>query len=201
MIKSIKSFLMVPLALFVFFLSASKSYAQDEPEFDDAFTFEDTVDHPRTFAIGLATLKEHGFGVIARLRFGHFAIDGAIGSLPILVMYTDYSGEMLNMDADMSIHADAGCVFFFNDDQKRFQNGIRLAGIYDSIIGPAGMIGWVGDLTFNRFALGFGAGIQYYPDYIEKAEEHFPELRRAEAMDETQNIQLYLGINFMWYLF
>ena len=100
----------------------------------------------------------------------------------------------------MSLHGDFGCVIFINSDQSRFQNGIRLAGIYDTILGPAAMFGWTGELMFTNFALCFGAGIQYYPDFIENVNEHFPATRNAE-MDSSDKYQLYLGINFMWYLF
>jgi hypothetical protein len=196
-----KIFLCLCAVLTIFF-SMNMLNAQDtaaEPQ-DTATTQQTQFDNPRTFALGIATLKEHGFGGIMRARFNHFAIDGSVGSLPWLIMYTTADGTTTSYDGAMSFHTDLSFLIFINSDHGRFQNGIRLGGLYDSVGGKGVMFGWSGELTFNTFALCFGVGIQYYPDLIEKVNERFPATKNAD-LGSSYKYQPYLGINFVWYLF
>jgi hypothetical protein len=188
------------VSIMMFFINMVS--AQDGTPAPQTATQEQQVqlNNPRTFALGITTLKEHGFGGMMRGRWDHFAVDFAAGGFPWLIMYQTADGTTTNYDFDMSLHADLGFIVFINSDQSRFQNGIRVAGIYDSIGGKGAMFGWTGELTFNTFALCFGVGLQYYPDLIKKVNEHFPATQDAE-LDSSFKYQWYLGVNFMWYLF
>ena len=160
---------------------------------------EQQLNNPRSFALGITTLKEHGFGGKLRARWDHFALDGSVGSLPWLVTYQTADGTTTNYDFAMSFHADASCVIFINSNQSRFQNGIRLGGLYDSVGGAGALFGWTGELTFNTFAICFGVGVQYYPDLIDKLNDKFPDTKNSD-MDSSYKYQPYLGVNFMWYM-
>jgi hypothetical protein len=195
-----KLFLCLCAVLTIFF-SMNTLYAQETTteSQDTAATQQAQFDNPRSFALGITTGTEHGFGGMARLRWDHFAIDGAAGSRFWYVMYQTADGTTTDTDFGMSFNGDLGFVIFINSNQSRFQNGIRLAGVYDSIGGKAAMFGWTGELTFTTFAICFGVGIQYYPDLIEKLNEHFPKTREAE-LDSSARLRPYIGINFVWYL-
>lgn len=155
--------------------------------------------HPRSFAIGLTTLKEHGFGAFIRLRAKVFALDLAYGFMPVFCLVQDTSGTALDLKADMStIHTSASAVFFFGSDQRRFQNGLRFSAIYDNIMGPAGSIGWVGDIVWSSFALGLGAGLQIYPDFASRAGEHFG-ISKHSLEQGLNEVQPYFGLSLFWY--
>ncbi|MFH0976947.1 MAG: hypothetical protein V1874_14285 [Spirochaetota bacterium] len=192
----LKEVFLCSLVAFALLFSVSTLFAQESAPAVQA----EQLNNPRSFALGITTLKEHGFGGMLRARWNHFAIDGSVGSLPWLIMYTTEDGETTETEFDMSFHSDLSCVVFINSDQSRFQNGIRLGALYDSIGGKGIMGGWTGEITFTTFALCIGAGIQYYPDIVDKLNEHFPKTRDAE-LDSSYKWQLYLGINCTWYLF
>jgi hypothetical protein len=154
---------------------------------------------PREFALGIALLKEHGFGVVGRLRFNHVALDAAYGVMPLFVLWQTADGSTLHIDADLSfVHVGAGPVFFFNDHLDRFQNGLRLLGIYDQVLGPGAGLGWVGEITKRSFAIGFGAGLQYYPDAGERVRRHFHYAPGSDVSSAA--VQLYFGLNLLFYL-
>ncbi len=194
--KNIKTIIFSLFSAFMIFFFTNVASAQGS----SSESQQVQSNNPRSFAVGITTLKEHGFGGMMRARWNHFAIDGSVGSLPWLVMYESADGTTTNYDFDMSLHTDLSCVIFINGDQGRFQNGIRLGGLYDSIGGKGVIFGWTGELTFNTFALCFGVGLQYYPDLIEKINDHFPDTRNAD-LDSSYKYQWYLGINLVWYLF
>lgn len=148
---------------------------------------------PRTVAVGVATLKEHGFGVVLRARRDHVALDLAAGLAPVLVITN------LDLYAAMPVHADASFVFFFSDADRRFQQGVRLGAAWDAIVGGGALVGWVGDLTWRQLVIGFGAGLQYYPDFESGVREHF-DLEGASFEGSLTTVQPYLGVNLCWYL-
>ena len=154
-------------------------------------------DRPRTLALGITTLKEHGFGGVVRARANHVALDLAAGFNPVLVIVT---GSVSKIDFGMPIQASVGPVFFINNDHAKFQSGIRLNGIYNKALGPGGGIGWVGDLTKHSFAICFGAGVQIYPDASKRVKEYFPDLKGADLSSSTPELQVYISINLLWYL-
>jgi hypothetical protein len=148
-------------------------------------------------------LKEHGFGAFMRARLNHVAVDVAAGFMPVLIMYQTSSGSTVDIDGAMAPHGSASMLFFFTNDQKRFQNGLRIAGIYDRVMGWGGGLGWAGDLVWDRFDLGFGAGLQLYPNFNEKAAEYFglPKSSFDNSTDVlTGALQIYFGVNASWYL-
>jgi hypothetical protein len=154
---------------------------------------------PREFALGLALLKEHGFGVIGRVRFNHVALDAAYGVMPLFILWQTADGTTMHVDADLSfVHVGAGPVFFFNDHLDRFQNGLRLAGIYDQVLGPGGGLGWVGEITKRSFAIALGAGLQYYPDAGDRVRRHFHYSPGSDV--SAAALQIYFGLNLLWYL-
>ena len=150
------------------------------------------TDAPRAFALGLATLKEHGFGATMRLRANHVALDIAGGAMPVMVL-TD------TIQADIGLRGDAGPVIFFSDKTARFQSGLRFAGIYDTLMGPGGMAGWVGELGWQHFAMDFGAGVQVLPQFPDLATEHFA-IPDEYLLGPTAMVQVYIGLNLLWYL-
>jgi hypothetical protein len=155
--------------------------------------------YPRKFALGVTLLKEHGFGAFARLRFDHLAIDVAYGLYPIIVMI-EY-GDDVDFKADISyIHVDGGLIYYFSDDQRRFQHGIRLAGIYDDIMSGGFMFGWVGDLVWGQFGLGLGAGIQVLPAAQNRILKHFDLNGIVKVSPLVGILQVYVGVNLFWYL-
>jgi hypothetical protein len=155
---------------------------------------------PRQFALGLALLKEHGFGGLLRLRFNHVALDATGGFMPLLIITQTVDGTTMDVDGALSAHGGIGPVFFFNGDQKKFQNGIRVNGIYDQIMGPGGGAGWVGEFTKTSFTLALGAGIQVYPEAEDRIRKHFG-YSSAIKLDPTSTVlQVYVGLNLFWYL-
>lgn len=152
---------------------------------------------PRTFALGIGTIKEHGFGGLVRLRFDHAAFDASVGAMPVLVL-TSTNSEV-NAHYGTALHLDGSAVFFFNGADKKFQNGIRAGGLWDSIMGPGALLGWVGDLCWERLLLGFGLGIQVYPDYSSSVKGHFN--LSGDPNSFLGIVQLYLGVNIGWYIF
>jgi hypothetical protein len=155
---------------------------------------------PRTFALGLTTFKEHGFGVFVRLRMNHVAFDVAYGVMPVILMLQTTSGETVDMEFDMStVHVGGSVVVFFSNNQKRFQNGLRLGAVYDSIMGPAPIVGWVGDVVWKNFGLGLGAGLQVYPDFNDRVSKHF-DIPKSSVQEGIGMVQPYFGLNLFWYV-
>jgi hypothetical protein len=177
----------------VFATTAAAAQEQARPKIDLSTPeppAEEGSSKPRQFALGFGLLKEHGFGVVGRVRFDHLALDAAYGLMPVFVLWRD---------ADLSlVHVNAGPVIFFNDALDRFQNGVRIAGIYDQILGPGAGFGWVGEFTKRSFAVGLGAGIQYYPDSDGRIRRHFHYGPGVDVV--SARVQLYFGVNLLWYL-
>ena len=154
--------------------------------------------NPRTLAIGLTTLKEHGFGVMVRARANHVAGDLAVGFNPILVVG---SGGSSAVDFGMPLQASIGPVFIFSNDQSTFQNGIRINGIYNRAVGPGGGLGWVGEITKAHFTIAFGFGLQIYPQATKRVKEYFPDLQGTElSSSPPPEVQIYVGVNLFWYI-
>jgi hypothetical protein len=159
------------------------------------------ANNPRTFALGATLLKEFGFGAMARFRYNHLALDAGAGFMPILIgYYREGDSEAVSYDAGMAYNLYGSLAIFFNDHQRRFQNGIRLGGMYNQAMGPGGMVGWVGELGWERFALGFGAGIQYFPKYESHMRKFFDISENTES-DDSNMYQLYIGVNLIYYFF
>ena len=118
---------------------------------------EGETHNPRTLAIGLTTLKEHGFGVMVRARANHVAGDLAVGFNPILVVG---SGGSSAVDFGMPLQASIGPVFIFSNDQSTFQNGIRINGIYNRAVGPGGGLGPAGRAGWHVRAPTPGGSLQ-----------------------------------------
>ena len=161
---------------------------------------EPEVFKPRRFALGLATLKEHGFGALVRVRFDHVALDAAAGFLPVIIITQTYDGTTMNIDGALPAHASVGPVFFLNDQYKGFQNGIRVNGIYNGLMGPGAGAGWVGEITKTSFTLGFGAGLQVYPNAEDKIRNHFHYGSDIQLDATTTVLQFYAGLNLLWYV-
>ncbi len=176
------------------FISSSLNAEENEPGNSE-------YQKPRTFALGISTLKEHGFGCVMRLRFNHFALDGIAGFMPLMLIIEEQYNGSTNTDFKfgMPLHVSGGAVIFFNDQLSRFQNGLRGAIVYDKGLGNGYTFGWVGDITWDRFALCIGAGLQYYPDPEEKVREYF-DLHPEYDLSGSK-YQPYIGVNFIWYLF
>jgi hypothetical protein len=155
---------------------------------------------PRRLALGLTTLKEHGFGGVLRLRFNHVALDATGGFMPLLIITSTVGGTTMDIDGAMSAHGGIGPVFFFSGDQKRFQNGLRVNGIYDQVMGPGGGLGWVGEITMTRFTIALGAGLQIYPEAEDRIREHFGFSSAVKLDALSTSVQLYVGLNLFWYL-
>ena len=161
---------------------------------------------PRTFALGVAVLSEHGLvSAVARLRKNHVAIDLSYGINPVVVGWQegddDKSGDF---GFAMSwVHVDVSLVLFFSDDQKRFQHGLRFASVYDRITSFGAGLGWVGELGFERFALSFGAGLKAFPRFEQRVRDHFDIDDEHELSSFLIPVWLnvYFGINLRWYLF
>lgn len=165
---------------------------------------EPSLPKPRRFALGLA-ISEHALAaVVARLRIDHLALDASYGIDLIMVNYTKPDGESMGSAAAMSwVHVHGSIVLFFSGDQQRFQNGIRLGSVYDRIASFAGLLGWVGELSFDgwpHFAISFGAGVQVFPRYEQRVRDHFD---LDDRVDFTLPLwlQIYTGGNLRWYLF
>ena len=161
---------------------------------------EPEVSKPRRFAIGLATLKEHGFGALMRVRFDHIALDAAAGFLPVIIITQTYDGTTVNIDGALPLHASVGPVFFLNNQYKGFQNGLRVNGIYNALMGPGAGAGWVGEVTKTSFTLGFGAGLQVYPNAEDKIRNHFHYGSDIKLDATTTVLQIYAGLNLLWYV-
>jgi hypothetical protein len=150
--------------------------------------------------LGITLVKEHGFGAMFRLRFNHVALDATGGFMPLLIITQTTDGATVKVDGAMSAHAGLGPVFFFNDDRKTFQNGIRVNGIYDQIMGPGGGAGWVGEYSKSAFAMAFGVGFQIYPKADDRIRKHF-DYGSEVKLDPTNTVlQLYVGFNLFWYV-
>ena len=154
---------------------------------------------PRTLAIGITTLKEHGFGGVVRGRMDHVALDFAVGFNPVLVIV---SGDTSIVDFGMPLQLSLGPVFFFSSDQATFQNGIRLNGIYNRALGPGGGLGWVGEITKRHLTIAFGVGFQVYPQASRRVKEYFSDLRDQDVdlSSSLPELQVYVGVNILWYL-
>lgn len=62
----------------------------------------------------------------------------------------------------MSLHVDASAVIFFSDKTRRFQMGIRGGGLWEEVLGSGWILGWVGEVTWERLALDFGVGLKLH---------------------------------------
>lgn len=155
---------------------------------------------PRRFALGISTLKEHGFGALVRLRFNRVALDAAAGFLPVIILTQSSDGTTLNVDGALPPHASLGPVFYLNDQYKGFQNGVRVNGIYNGLMGPGVGAGWVGEITKTSFTLGFGAGFQVYPNAEDRIRDHFHYGSSIQLDATTTVLQIYAGLNLLWYV-
>jgi hypothetical protein len=156
------------------------------------------ADLPRTFSINITTLKEHGFGTAARIRYNHIAFEASGNAMPWLLMIDDRSGSV-DVKFGFSYHVDASLIGFFNNRYSGMHHGLRLGGIMDGAAGYGMIAGYVGDIMWERFYIGLGGGIQYYPDFRNSVRKFFD---LADSANITGgNVQIYLGVNFGWYLY
>ena len=155
---------------------------------------------PRHLLVGLTTIKEHGFGVMLRGRANRVAVEAAVGYNPVLMVLQTEDGSTDDIQAAMALHAGGHfLIYFTKSPYRKFQNGLKLGGIWDKVLGPGGMIGWVGDLTWTNFNIAFGAGFQIYPDAEAGIKKEFNPPSNAELSPLT-TVQPYLGVNFGWYI-
>ena len=127
----------------------------------------------------MSTLKE--LGLIAgqvRGRSDHVGLEGAFGLAPIVMVVS--TEEDIGIVSELSLHATASALIFFNSDQAKLSHGLRLSGIWDECLSWGGQVGWQGELRLNpSLSLAFGAGIQVYPWAVDWAEdavkEEYPE--------------------------
>jgi len=178
--------------------STKTESASTEPK---AGSTKPLVPKPRTFALGVAILSEHGLvSAVARARHDHVAIDVSYGINPVVVTWEKPDSDKAEFGFDMSwVHVDGSLVLFFNDDQQKFANGLRFASIYNQIVGFGAGFGWVGELGFERFAMSFGAGVKSFPRYEERVRDHFDIDDRVDFKLPLW-INVYFGINLRWYL-
>lgn len=166
------------------------------------------ANRPFRFGLGVTPCGEHGCGAVARFRMKHISFDLAYGVLPILVTSRKEESNSADFDFTLSkIHADAGIALFFGDRDKGFQDGIRTMGIYDSVMGPGGGLGWTRERQCSRFknkcwkhfVPGVGSGIKIFPGYRSHVRDHFDMDSNAQ-ISALSILQMYLGLTLMWYL-
>lgn len=156
---------------------------------------------PRRLALGVGLLSEHALvSAVARVRYDHVALDAAYGINPVLVSYQEPESDAPGFGAEVSwVHVDGSLVLFFGGDQERFVNGLRFGAVFDQIVSFGGMLGWVGELGFQRFALGFGAGLKVYPRYEQRARERF-DIDDDVEFPIPLWLNIYFGVTLRWYL-
>jgi len=149
---------------------------------------------PDFFALGLTSLKEHGFGGILRLKYSFLALEGSVGAMPAVLIFDSYR----SIEFGMPLNADAGLIFFFNDQNRDFRNGLRLGGTWNRAFGGGFMLGWTGDCILSRFILSFGAGMQYYPEGVSHLKKYFDTVNTIE---KSSNFQVYAGVSLLFNVF
>ena len=160
------------------------------------------TDIARGFALGIATLKEYGFGTFLRLRRNFVAAEGGIGAMPVIIM--ESSGRCGGAELELALHAGGALVFFFDDHESEFQNGIKLGGFYNSTLRPGGWLGWHGEWTMSSsFALSLSVGIQVYPGaddvILSRLRESCPS--GSDPSPSWGMVQPYVGLSMLFYLF
>ncbi|MBN2530786.1 MAG: hypothetical protein JXR76_30645 [Deltaproteobacteria bacterium] len=164
---------------------------------------------PFKFGIGFAPGGEHGVGLVTRFRTEHISFDFSYGVFPVFSSTTLEKGDDSEAKFDFEIakvHADGGLAIFFGDRAKGFQDGIRTQGIYDSIMGWGGGLGWTRERQCSRFknkcwkhfVLGVGSGIKVYPQYQDRVRDYF-DFSSNVKVSKVNIVQMYLGITLMWY--
>jgi hypothetical protein len=156
-----------------------------------------------TFGLAITTLKEQGFGGGMRLRFDHFAVEASVAAMPFFVLVT---GDCEKLVFKVAPHATGSVLVIYSDVTARFQNGLRLSGMWNGILGGGTQVGWFGELLFNNIvALDFGAGVQLYPAGKTRAARAVRDACGGDGDSEVSIIQsvvqLYVGLNLLFYVF
>ena len=167
-----------------------------------------THNRPLMFGLGISPCGEHGCGAVVRLRLEHVSFDFAYGVWPLLISYVNEDTEEAEFDFDTAlVHVDGGVSIFFGKRKKGFQDGIRTQGIYNSILGPGGGVGWTRERQCSRFknqcwkhfVLGVGSGVRVFPKFTKRVADHF-DLADNEKTSPINVVQMYLSVTLMWYL-
>jgi hypothetical protein len=138
----------------------------------------------------------------------HVSFDFSYGVYPVLVSSKRDDRDKADFDFAVSVvHADGGVSIFLGDRRKGFQDGIRMQGIFDNVMGPGAGLGWTRERQCSRFrnkcykhfVLGVGSGIKVYPRYQQWVKKHFDFDSNVET-SPLRTVQMYLGLTVMWYL-
>jgi len=145
---------------------------------------------PRHFGLGLALVKEYGFGAVFRGRINHVAFDAAVGYQPYFV-----TGDVFRYAS--TVQVTGAFLVFFSKVWSRFQAGLKAAYAWNSLSGHGFLFGFNGEFSIRKhFALDLGAGIQAFP----MANQLVREKLDLQGVAFNAVVQPYIGLNLVWYL-
>ena len=159
--------------------------------------------YARHLALGVGTAT--GLGIIAgsiRARLNYFALEGAVGYVPILLMSSGDS-QCSAIAFEMPLQWTASAIFFFFRDQRRFVPGLRASALYNSKLGWGAMVGFEGEFRINQpLSLGFGAGLKVQPQGADWARERLQQEVGSSCRVQNDPVNVvfpYLNFQLLFY--
>jgi len=169
--------------------------AEPEPEPVPTVTRRFNLGRPEG-AIGLALLKEHGFGLAARFLAGPIGLEASVGYQPWLVVI---GGDCSVFEGYMKLHGDGMLLIrlknFANDRMRLL---LKLGGGWQEDFGYEGKAGVGFDLYLaQHFLFEFGLGLTVVPgayDFVgDVADEKCGSATVPDADRIQATIQPYIG--------
>jgi hypothetical protein len=160
---------------------------------------------PRSVGAGLALLKTHGFGAVARFRAGTIGVEAGGGMLPVLISAQEPGASQPEIAFDVAPQVAGSFLYFFGDDPaKKYHHGLRFGGLWNGLLGPGAMVGYQAEVAFGeRWGFTFGGGLQYLPNAKEGAqelaEEKFDDADSVELDESLLIVQPYVGAGLLYY--
>jgi len=147
-------------------------------------------------AIGLALLKEHGFGIAARFLAGPIGLEASVGYQPWLVMI---GGDCSVFEGYMKLHGDGLLLIRlknFSNDRMRLL--LKLGGGWQEDFGWEGKAGVGFDIYLaQHFFFDIGAGLAIVPgayDFLGDLGEEKCDGAMVQDADKAQaTVQPYIG--------
>ncbi len=146
-------------------------------------------------AVGPTVLKEHGFGIAARILGKRFGIEVGAAYMPWLIAIT---GACTFADIELHAHYDAAALFSVANIKDRMRILIKAGGGWQDTIGMDVRAGAAFNMYFSdTFVLDVGAGLQVVPgagDALKRiGKENCPGGTVSQADQDTSVLQPYIG--------
>ena len=156
---------------------------------------------PRTLALGVSLLQEHGFGGVARLRVGRAGFEVAGAWFP----YYAFASACCNVAYDLEGWRVTASVVGLLEGGKggKLSHGPRFGYFYDGVLRHGLIVGYQVELPLSEWlVLEVGAGIQYTPSAGGPVRAILERTcGEPVELDVLAYLRPYVGVSALFYVF